>query len=345
MVAVNRKIVVFTDVEDKQVLEVIREVAGDAETIQLEKSFAYEFMWRGKHTPYRVGTPMCFITEKTVEDADVVFAVYSKRVPVLSLTTGGETTNLLETISSLGIECKQNTSETWADAVRAFLPNNNSESAVIVFEGGDGAGKATQTEYMRKRLDKEGKAHASLDFPSDKHRYGKLIRKVLSGERGALHDLDPKLFSLLFSLNRFDTLPELRYWLTHGKKILLDRYYTSNFGHQASKLEESERSDFIRHLEQLELEWLKLPPPDVALYLDLPPAAALVAMQRDEKRESLDIHETAGLSYKENVRQTYVWCCQNQRNWVQIECCNDEGERYSREKVHEMIYNAVAKHI
>lgn len=57
----------------------------------------------------------------------------------------------------------------------------------------------------------------------------------------------------------------------------------------------------IGTLEKFEYRWLQLPRPTKTLYLDLPPAFALQAMQADGTRKELDLHEQAGLDYKNKV--------------------------------------------
>nr|CCD14352.1 unnamed protein product [Trypanosoma congolense IL3000] len=341
-----RKVVVFVDVKSDELCSVIQQQVAksvaEAEIVFLEGSFACTLNRRGRWMVDSVGTFACFITEKTLDHADVVYAVYYMRLPVLSLTEGRRArVSILETPSSLGVADGGSTIEGRAEAVRRFFAFEPTKSAVIVFEGGDGVGKATQTAYMVKRLGSEGHRVGTIDFPSDIHRYGDLIREILSGKKGGIRDLDPKLFSLLYSLNRFDCLNELRYWMKRGTKVVLDRYYTANYGHQASKLSEDERVDFIRHLELVEVGWFQLPPSDAVIYLDLPPPVALTAMKGDNKREALDIHETANVSYKEDVRRTYMWCCRNMPGWFHVGCCTDEGVRHSREETHELAYGKI----
>ncbi|EPY42611.1 dTMP kinase [Angomonas deanei] len=229
--------------------------------------------------------------------------------------------------------------------IEQFLYKADTPGKVFVIEGGDGAGKATQTGMLVDKLKKENYSVHTLDFPYEKGLFGALIRIVLSGKKGGIGDLDPALFSFLYSLNRYGCLPELSLWMRRGSVTVLDRFYTANFGHQASKLPEDQRKDFINRLEHLEVDWLGLPQADLVFYLDLPPKAALEAMKQDHTRKYLDIHETAGNNYKENVRLTYVWCCENLKGWNHILCCNSDGERFERSHISSLIHERVARTI
>ncbi|RNC52593.1 putative thymidylate kinase [Trypanosoma cruzi] len=95
----------------------------------------------------------------------------------------------------------------------------------------------------------------------------------------------------------------------------------------------------------MEVSWLRLPPANLVLYLDLPPHAAFSAMKADPNRGSLDIHETAQRAYKENVRKTYLWCCENMSNWFHTNCCDCAGSRLSREETHNKVYEMIERQI
>ncbi|GET86419.1 thymidylate kinase-like protein [Leishmania tarentolae] len=278
-------------------------------------------------------TFVCYLTEKkTLEDADVVYAVFVAQVPTLVLTASVTLTPLMHAAADGSASARKAAIESF------FLVGPSSCSAeVIVIDGGDGVGKETQTALLVRRAHVAGDEVHSLDFPYEKGLYGGLVRAVLSGKKGSISELNPHIFSFLYSLNRFGCARQLHFWLRRGSSVVLDRYYTANFGHQASKLPPEDREAFISDLEFMEVEWLGLPKATSVFYLDLPPAAALEAMRRDATRMKLDIHETAGGDYKERVRQTYKWCCEHLPGWHCIECFGDDGQRLTREEVHASI--------
>ncbi|EKF98179.1 thymidylate kinase, putative [Trypanosoma cruzi] len=346
------KIVVFLDVRSEALCTAVASEAatvGDSVELVHCHNSVVQVLRRKNKQQETVNTFICLITEKgSLKDAGVVYALFRRRIAVLSLEEGSIASTsipLLETISSLHVDLSGGLLQAQLLAVKAFFSFNASVSQVIVFEGGDGVGKATQARLLVDRLVDEGHRVSTIEFPSERNRYGELLREVLSGKKGGIQDLDPKLFSLLFSMNRFAFLPELQYWMCRGTKIVLDRYYTANCGHQASKFPEEERAGFISHLQLMEVSWLRLPPANLVLYLDLPPHAAFSAMKADPNRGSLDIHETAQRAYKENVRKTYLWCCENMSNWFHTDCCDCVGSRLSREETHNKAYEMIERQL
>ncbi|AYU76611.1 thymidylate kinase-like protein [Leishmania donovani] len=344
--------VVFSDVSSAELGEHIRAIASTsyAEVVYVDVSESSEAdlatAWHTRyggasHAPPAArdelddlkNTFVCYLTEqKTLEDSDVVYAVFVAEVPTLVLTPSVTLTPLMHTTADGSVSARKAAIE----SLFSVAPSSSS-AEVIVIEGGDGAGKETQTGLLVRRVHAAGDEVHALDFPNEKGLYGGLVRAVLSGRKGSISELNPQLFSFLYSLNRFGCARQLHFWLRRGSSVVLDRYYTANFGHQASKLPPEEREAFISDLEFMEVEWLGLPRATYVLYLDLPPAAALEAMRRDSTRKQLDIHETAGSDYKERVRQTYRWCCEHLPGWHHIECFDDDGRRLTREEVHASI--------
>mmetsp|Transcript_71885 Transcript_71885/g.83551 ORF Transcript_71885/g.83551 Transcript_71885/m.83551 type:complete len:387 (+) Transcript_71885:68-1228(+) len=296
----------------------------------------------------------CFVTDRQhLKDGDVVYALYSKDIPVLSLqglqlpnvhchsSTISHPSAATELFHTPTILEGSEESSAQKEAITKFFTFGESLGRVFVIEGGDGAGKQTQTERLRKQLTEIDKKQVrQLDFPHDRARYGSLIREVLSGKLGSLKDLDPMLFASLYGLNRHATLPLLNLWLQRGYNVLLDRYMTANFGYQATKFPTAEgRCEAINKLKTFETQFLQLPPAHRVIYLDLPPAIAFEAMLRDSARRELDMHEKAGLDYKEKVRAGFLWCCDTFPEWDVVRCAdNSEKERLSRDDVAAQIY-------
>jgi dTMP kinase len=228
-----------------------------------------------------------------------------------------------------------------AEAV-AFATPPESPGRIFVIEGGDGAGKQTQSRMLLERLRAEGYPCSTLDYPHDTALHGKLIRTLLSGAKGDIKSVNPLLFASLYAQNRADTAPLLNAWLKRGHNVILDRYVEANFGHQASKLPSDERPALIAQLAAFEHDWLDLPRAHRVVYLDLPPEEALKAMALDASRAALDIHETAGDDYKTAVRNTFVWCSDQFEHWRRMPCVDDAGERISKEALHEKLYGELS---
>jgi len=218
-----------------------------------------------------------------------------------------------------------------------FVTEFPGKGVLVSFEGGDGAGKQTQTKLMVDALRAAGHVVHTLDFPHDSAFCGKLIRKVLRGDCGNMREVDPLLFASLYGMNRFDFQSTLRYWLRRGHIVVLDRYVEANYGHQASKLkEDTDRHRLINALGKFEHSWLGLPESHLVMYLDLPPEVAFRAMKSDTTRVELDMHEKAGIEYKERVRQTFLWCSREFPKWRVVSSMDkgDSERRRSREEIH-----------
>ena len=76
---------------------------------------------------------------------------------------------------------------------------------LIVIDGLDGSGKATQTKLLLAKLKKEGYKTAVTDFPQYYTAFfGKMVGRYLSGEFGKINQVSPYLASVLYALDRFE---------------------------------------------------------------------------------------------------------------------------------------------
>ncbi len=277
--------------------------------------------------------------------AEVSYALHRRRCLTLCLCRRGAAGSAF--MQGLGSHPLLTTFE-YEDAAQAeaeaaaFATPPEHPGRIFVIEGGDGAGKQTQSRMLLERLRAEGYPCSTLDYPHDVALHGKLIRTLLSGAKGDIKAVNPLLFASLYAQNRADTAPLLNAWLKCGHNVILDRYVEANFGHQASKLPAEERPALIEQLSAFEHDWLDLPRAHRVVYLDLPPEEALKAMAKDASRAALDIHETAGDDYKTAVRNTFVWCAGQFEHWRRLPCVDASGERISKEALHEVLYAALS---
>ncbi len=204
---------------------------------------------------------------------------------------------------------------------------------IIVIEGVDASGKHTQSNLLAERLEKEGKQVSLFSFPRYDTFFGKLVTKYLQGEFGSLKKVKPELASLLYSLDRFDAMPEIEKLLRQGRVVVCDRYIASNIAHQAAKFQDSEQKKFIEWIESVES---RLPKSDLTIFLDLPVEVSAKLMH-SRKREK-DIHEL-DLDYLKATRQVFVKLCEK-GNWSRIECASDSGIK-SRAEIHKLVWEKV----
>ena len=215
---------------------------------------------------------------------------------------------------------------------------------LIVFEGTDGSGKATQARLLCQRLEREGIPYREIDFP----RYGKpsaaMVQEYLDGNLGKKPgDVNAYAASLFFSMDRYASYKQdWGDFYEAGGLIVADRYTTSNAVHQASKLPESERKAYLDWLFDLEYRLLGLPKPNLVIYLDMPTEITEQMMRRREQTTGThaDIHEQDE-AYLKNCRanaKEIVKAC----GWSVVDCAEDEKPR-TPEDIHAQVYQLVKK--
>src|SRR3989338_5102074 len=102
-----------------------------------------------------------------------------------------------------------------------------------------------------------------------------MVKSFLQGAYGSITQVDPHLASALYGWDRWQSKEKMLKWLKQKKMVVLNRYTTSNLIHQAVKLPPKARGAFVRWLETMEYDILKLPKPNLILYLHLPARLAL----------------------------------------------------------------------
>ena len=169
---------------------------------------------------------------------------------------------------------------------------------LIVLEGTDGSGKATQAGLLLKSLAARGISCREIDFPRYGNPFAEPANLYLHGALGGKPgDVNACAASIMFAVDRFASYKEdWGGFYESGGVVVANRYTTSNAVHQASKLSEGERRDFLTWLFDLEYCRLGLPEPDLVLYLDMPTEAAGLLLRRREAEThtAADIHERDG---------------------------------------------------
>jgi dTMP kinase len=219
---------------------------------------------------------------------------------------------------------------------------------LIVIDGTDGSGKATQVKKLKERLVSEGISVESLDFPRYYDNFfGKLIGEGLAGELGDWTALHPKIASALYAADRYESSQQISDWLDNGKIVILDRYVSSNQIHQGGKInKEKERKEFMQWLDTMEHNVFKIPRPDVILYLNVPLEVTqklLVKKGNQESKKYLDgrgdQHEN-NLEHLEAAKESGLKMIAENNNWKKIEC-SANGEILSIDEIHTKIYGLV----
>jgi dTMP kinase len=225
---------------------------------------------------------------------------------------------------------------------------------LIVIDGTDGSGKATQVKLLVQRLKNEGQRVKVIDFPDYySNFFGKFIGHCLSEQYYNFVKVHPKIVSTLYAADRFESKDKIARWLADGYIVVADRYVSANQIHQGGKISSTKkRESFIKWLEEMEYKVFKLPRPDTVFYLSVPiPTVLKLIKNRDKKgnrgylkskkAKKKDVHEK-DVKFLENSRKSALWLARTQKGWIKIECVKD-GILDTREEIHEEIYKHVKR--
>ena len=199
---------------------------------------------------------------------------------------------------------------------------------LVVIEGLDGSGKATQTALLAERLAARGQLARMVSFPDYKSHSSALVRMYLGGEFGS----DPMAVnayaaSAFYAVDRFASFAkDWGAFYREGGTVLADRYTTSNAIHQCAKLPRGEWAGYTAWLEDFEYAKLGIPKPDLVICLDVDPLVSQKLLAaRYGGEEKRDIHEQ-DIAYLQACRTAAHWCA-GHLGWVTVACSRDGGMR------------------
>ena len=209
---------------------------------------------------------------------------------------------------------------------------------LIVIDGTDGSGKATQTKLLVARLKRDGARVRTLDFPRyEENFFGKLLSRCLHGAYGKFSELDPHITSVLYAADRFESKQTIEKWLSDGMIVILDRYVSANQIHQGGKIADPKnRAKFLLWLDEMEHGIFGLPRPDAVIYLSVPVLFSVKLLQSENKKT--DTVET-DRSYLEQSAKAAEWLCRKNK-WIKISCVRKNSLR-SIEEIHEEIFGKI----
>lgn len=218
---------------------------------------------------------------------------------------------------------------------------------LIVIDGTDGSGKATQIGLLSKRLKKAGYKVRKADFP----RYGKksamLVEEYLNGKFGKAEDVTPYQGSIFYASDRYAASFQVKKWLSEGKIVLANRYVTANMGHQGGKIKDKkERKKFFRWLYDLEYNIFLIPKPDVNLILHVNAEIAQKLIDKKVKRNYIakgtrDIHEN-DLDHLRSAEKSFQEIARTFSDIQLVECIED-NKIMDVEKISAIIWERVKK--
>ena len=190
---------------------------------------------------------------------------------------------------------------------------------IIVFEGGDQAGKKTQSVLLEKKL-KLAKIKTTLfSFPDYSTPIGKEITKYLHGKR----KFSPQVIHCLLAANRWEKLGKIKKAQQKNSIVIMNRYRESNLVYGL--------------VNGLKLEWLEnldsgLPKSDLVIVLDVPQTESF-----SRKRSNRDRFEK-NKDFSNKISKTYRKMAVKKK-WKIVDATK------SKQEVHEDIMKIFGKKI
>ncbi len=208
---------------------------------------------------------------------------------------------------------------------------------LIVIDGTDGSGKATQTTTLIKNLKKAGYRVARIDFPRYGRKSAALVEAYLKGELGSARKLGPYIPSLFYAVDRFAASHEIRTKLQKGQIVIANRYVAANLAHQGGKIDDKRaRMAYYEWVLNLEYGLMKLPHPALNIILYLPAEVALGLVEKRGNKK--DIHEK-DLAHLRAAEKTYLEIAE--KFGFPVIKCYQNGGLLSRAKVAELVWKKV----
>ena len=217
---------------------------------------------------------------------------------------------------------------------------------LIVIEGLDGSGKATQAKRLTEALVEKGIPVREVSFPDYGSDSSALVRMYLSGQFGTdPQNVNAYAASSFFAVDRFASYKKDWHRDYARGVVIADRYTTSNAVHQCSKLPKEQWDDFLNWLFDFEYKKLGIPAPDRVIYLNVDPAVsqALMTARYSGDENKKDIHER-DIAYLRHSREAAAYCAEK-LGWETVDCCRD-GQMRSIEDIHKdvmkLLENSIA---
>ena len=190
---------------------------------------------------------------------------------------------------------------------------------IIVFEGGDQAGKKTQSILLEKKL-KSAKIKTKLfSFPDYSTPIGKEIDQYLHGKR----KFPPQVIHCLLAANRWEKSDEIKKAQQKNSVIIMNRYRESNLVYGL--------------VNGLKLNWLEnldtgLPKSDLVIVLDVPQTESFKRKRLDRDRFEKN------RAFSQKISKTYRKVSK-QKKWKIVDATK------SKHEVHEDIMKIFGKKI
>ena len=189
----------------------------------------------------------------------------------------------------------------------------------ISFEGGEGAGKTTQVELLRRRLENLNLPALVVREPGTTP-LGEQVRDIIKSR-----DNVPAADALLFMAARAQLMadvivPELK----NGTTVICDRFADSTMAYQGYG--GNLNLDRLRHANELATNEVV---PDLTVLLDVTPETGLQRRDTEDQSngETQRRFEELPIRFHRNVRRGYIQLATREPNrWIRIDASTDPNQ-------------------
>ena len=188
---------------------------------------------------------------------------------------------------------------------------------IVAIEGGDQAGKKTQSQMLANALKKSKVKTKIFNFPDYSTPIGKQIRRYLDGKT----KFPPQVIHCLLAANRWEKLEEIKKAHQKNSVLIMNRYYHSNFVYGI--------------VNGMKLDWLEnldkgLPQSDLVIVLDVSQREAF-----SRKNSKRDVFEKNKL-FSQKISKAYRKLAKK-KHWKLIDASG------SKQDVHNQVMKVFAK--
>ncbi len=171
---------------------------------------------------------------------------------------------------------------------------------IVVIEGGDQAGKMTQSAMLKRALAARGDKVQQFDFPDYTTPIGHEIRRYLERKQ----EYAPQVIHCLLAANRWEKFHDIEEAQRNNDFLIMNRYYHSNIVYGTTNGVDR------RWLENLDSG---LPKADIVILLD-------IAAEESFRRKSLDRDRFEGnVEFVRHIRDAYRDAAAGNNHWHVID--------------------------
>jgi len=165
---------------------------------------------------------------------------------------------------------------------------------IIVIEGGDQAGKKTQSQLLANALRKRKIKTKVFSFPDYSTPIGKEIKKYLNGKR----KLPVQVVHCLLAANRWEKLKEIKDAISKNSVLIMNRYYQSNLVYG---LVNGMKLDWLENLD------VGLPKADLVILLDVTPKESFnrKKTKRDQFEKNHEFSRKISKAYRQLAKKKH----------------------------------------